>query len=280
LLDAAVIILLLTFLGCECKSDVSSLSPDSTPPSVVSTVPEDGAIGVAVDAVVTAVFSEEIDPASVGDSGVALMEADTDSVVAAFIDVNKATVYLTPSGKLKYSTSYNVIADSAIRDLSGNVMASDYSWSFTTSDYPFSTVYYTSFENDEDLEGWTFNGTRYLGEGSPQGGGEKSLHISCGCIWPCGRYVIPATDTDEYYKVSFWGKKGLSDEIGLAGIGTDYAYPDLITSQITNSDWTHYEDDRLLYCPAGKVLMILILGGGFAGDAEFYVDCIKVEKLN
>ncbi len=114
-------------------------APDTTLPTVTSTVPTGAAANVAVGSTVRAVFSEAIDPATVTGSTFELRNA-ANAVVASTVTYDAATrtATLTPSSSLATSSSYTATVrggtvDPRIKDLAGNALASSVSWSFTTN---------------------------------------------------------------------------------------------------------------------------------------------------
>lgn len=120
----------------------SSPTPDTTPPEVTLTSPTAGRAGVNLSAPVSATFSEGLNSATVGTS-TGELRTITGTLVPASVSYDGATltVTITPASPLAYSTSYRVTlkggaADSRIKDLAGNALASDYSWTFTTAAPP------------------------------------------------------------------------------------------------------------------------------------------------
>ncbi len=109
--------------------------PDTTPPTVQSVTPTTGASGVDPLSSITATFSEAMDPTTVSGSSVQLLDSSS-SVVAATVTYNSATntATLRPNAALLNSTTYSVILKGGIiKDVAGNALTSDYTWSFTTS---------------------------------------------------------------------------------------------------------------------------------------------------
>jgi Bacterial Ig-like domain len=102
---------------------------DVTPPTVVSTVPIDGATGVAVNTTISATFSEAIDPASLDNTS--FVTDGTDNVDGTLSVVGNTATF-TPTANLKTSTLYTVTLSTNITDLAGNHLAAPYTWSFTT----------------------------------------------------------------------------------------------------------------------------------------------------
>jgi len=113
---------------------------DTTPPVVQATYPTPDATNVHVSAVslftdanryvptITATFSEQIDPAT--------LTTDTFTVagVTGLVEYNAQTrtAAFIPTTPLSASTVYTATVGPGITDLVGNVMATAYSWNFTT----------------------------------------------------------------------------------------------------------------------------------------------------
>ena len=121
---------------------VTSVGPDETPPVVVSHVPASGAPAVAAGASVTATFNEPVDPATVDGATFELRDA-ANALVAATVSYSAAarTATLVPAGALAYSTLYTATirggaTDPRIKDVAGNPLAADVTWSFTTAAEP------------------------------------------------------------------------------------------------------------------------------------------------
>lgn len=113
---------------------------DLIAPSITSVLPVNGASAVLLNAAPFAQVSEAMDPASVNNSTVELRDAANVLVTAviSYDAVNKRIV-ITPAAALSYSTAYTVLIKSGaggVKDLAGNGIASDYSWSFTTMAEP------------------------------------------------------------------------------------------------------------------------------------------------
>jgi VCBS repeat-containing protein len=107
-------------------------APDTTPPIVSPpTSPDNNATGVAVGTNVTATFSEPILSGSVTATSFILSDG-VDNVVGTF-SVNGAIVTFDPSAPLLDNTTYTATLTTAVTDLAGNPLATNYSWTFTTS---------------------------------------------------------------------------------------------------------------------------------------------------
>jgi hypothetical protein len=111
---------------------------DVTPPTVVSITPAAGASNVDINTTVSVMFSEAMDPATVGSSSMALKVSSTSSTVAGVFVYDPSTriVTFTPSGALAYLTAYTMIVSTGARDLAGNAIAATFSSNFTTAAQP------------------------------------------------------------------------------------------------------------------------------------------------
>ena len=111
---------------------------DTTAPTVTAATPVSGATGVATSVTPTATFSEAMNAATITSANVELHTGTiTGPLVAAAVSVNAATnvVTLQPNTALAASTTYSVrirSGTSGVKDLAGNALAVDFSWSFTT----------------------------------------------------------------------------------------------------------------------------------------------------
>jgi len=111
---------------------------DTTPPAVASVTPAAAATGVGFGTNVSATFSESLDPASVTTSSFVLRDG-SGTAVAASVSASGSTATLDPTASLSPSTSYTATltgGSTGVKDLAGNALAADYSWSFTTAVAP------------------------------------------------------------------------------------------------------------------------------------------------
>jgi hypothetical protein len=115
--------------GAVTELNLTAEAPsDTTPPSVVSTSPANGASNVAVGTTVTATFSEAMNASTITTSSFTL------GGVSGSVSYNSGTytATFTPSAHLSYNTTYTANLSTAITDAAGNPLASAYSWSFDT----------------------------------------------------------------------------------------------------------------------------------------------------
>lgn len=108
-------------------------APDITPPTVSSTVPSPAAVGVAVNAVVTVTFSEELDASTVTETSAVLKEGATPIDTHVLYDHQTKKITIVPNQLLTALTVHNVDITTAIKDLRGNALAVLYTLTFTTA---------------------------------------------------------------------------------------------------------------------------------------------------
>lgn len=108
-------------------------APDSTPPTVSSTSPVDGATNVPVGAKPQVVFSEAMDPASITASTVQLLNSAGSPVPQAAgspaLSADGRTATITPSVALNENATYRIRViggSSGAKDKAGNPLSSTY----------------------------------------------------------------------------------------------------------------------------------------------------------
>ncbi len=107
---------------------------DITPPTVISTIPTDIAIGVTINSAMSATFSEALDPLSINTATFTLVQGITP--VLGVVTYAGITAVFTPAANLSVSTTYTANITTGAKDLAGNAIASSYVWSFTTGAAP------------------------------------------------------------------------------------------------------------------------------------------------
>ena len=122
----------------DARLECTRLGGDSVAPVVVATTPPGDATGVALDAAITATFSEELDRASVGPLSALLADAVSGARVPAAVayDAPARRVTLTPMAPLAAGTRYRVTmvgGAQGLADPAGNTLAASHFWQVTTA---------------------------------------------------------------------------------------------------------------------------------------------------
>jgi hypothetical protein len=101
-------------------------------PTVISETPADGAIGVCPSTVVSAIFSEGMNPTTINGTTFTVTGPGTTKVVGT-VSSTGSTAAFTPSGALALNTIYTATIWTGAQDAFGNALANNFVWSFTTS---------------------------------------------------------------------------------------------------------------------------------------------------
>jgi len=111
----------------------TAAAPDTTKPTVVATIPLNTATNVPLNQVLSATFSKAMNAATINAATFTLTGPGLTAVaghVAYASPGNTAT--FTPSANLAVSTLYTATITTAVADQSGNTLAVNYVWTFTT----------------------------------------------------------------------------------------------------------------------------------------------------
>jgi hypothetical protein len=117
-------------------------APDITPPTVISTSPVNSASAVAINSTITAIFSEPVDPVTITTAEFTLMNGT--NAVSGTVTYSGTMATFTPSTSLATNTLYTATITTGVKDLAGNAMSANYSWSFQTFAPATPTVISTS----------------------------------------------------------------------------------------------------------------------------------------
>jgi uncharacterized protein (TIGR03437 family) len=105
-------------------------STNTTPPTVISTAPANGAQSVAIATNISATFSEPMAPLTITTATFTLQNGATP--VSGTVTYSGTTATLTPLSSLAPSTTYTATITNGAQDLAGNALAGNYVWSFVT----------------------------------------------------------------------------------------------------------------------------------------------------
>ena len=113
---------------------VYTVTADTTAPTVSGTVIANGATGVAINTTVGATFSEAMNPATLTTATVTLLQGA--QTVLGTVSYSGVSVLFVPSNPLASSTLYTATikgGTNGAKDLAGNPLASDFTWTFSTA---------------------------------------------------------------------------------------------------------------------------------------------------
>ncbi len=129
-LRAGILVLLLAPLSACADQVVGWPRADQTAPTVTSTTPVDDALDVALNAPISATFSEAMDPETLSEATFSLRQGTTN--IAGAVIYSGVTALFAPTMMLDHDTLYTATITTGVTDLAGNEMAAPYEWSFTT----------------------------------------------------------------------------------------------------------------------------------------------------
>ena len=267
---------------------------------MAAVVPAADATGVSRNAPVTAQFSEAIAPASVTTSSFEL-RGPAGALVPANVSASGSTATLAPSAALAYETTYTATVkggSAGVKDQSGNALAADYSWSFTTtapaacpcSLWDTSTTPTTTATADTspmevgvrfqaDVSGYV-TGLRFY-----KGAGNAGTHV--GHLWTAAGQLL-ATATFASETASGWQEVSLSSPVAIAA-NTAYIASYFAPQGRYSLDRPYFLtgfDNAPLHAPAdatGAGNGLYSFGGGFPTGSyqgsNYWVDVVFLRTL-
>ena len=134
LFKGCMMLLLLSIFLTGCGSGVEDLLPnpnDDTAPTVLTTVPADGALNVATNRKIIVTFDEAMRPSSITAAGTFTLTGPGGAVAGevTYNVINHVAIF-TPSALLTAGLHTATITNAA-EDVSGNALAAAKTWSFT-----------------------------------------------------------------------------------------------------------------------------------------------------
>lgn len=109
----------------------TGVTQDTTPPAVSATFPASNSVGVVLNSTITVTFNKAIDPATINAQTFILLKDGATPVTGSVTYVGTSALF-SPAGNLSAGASYTATVTTGVKDLAGNALASDYTWSFTT----------------------------------------------------------------------------------------------------------------------------------------------------
>jgi hypothetical protein len=106
---------------------------DTSFPSIYLTDPPNGKENVPIDTRITATFDRMMNESTINEDTFSLKEKEKKEIEKAEkVHLEGGNAILQPATRLRPSTLYFVTITKDVKDVSGNSLAKDYSWSFKT----------------------------------------------------------------------------------------------------------------------------------------------------
>jgi len=219
----------------EARIECGSSGGDTTPPTIIANTPAAGTTGVAVNVSPTATFSEAMDASTLTTNTFTLVQQGQSTPLTATVSYTNQVATLDPSSDLLPGTTYTATVkggSSGAKDLAGNALGADVTWTFTTASA--STQYLSDLTWISMTNGWgPVEKDKSNGESGTNDGNTITLN---GTTYAKGlgahaasdvRYTIPAGCT------RFKASVGVDDEVGSNGSVVFQVYAD--TTKIFDS---------------------------------------------
>ena len=112
--------------------------PALAPPTVISTVPVNGAVAVPTNRALTATFNVAMTPATIDTTTFTLKATTSGTAVTGTVTYVAAgsVATFTPTANLAPTTEYTATITTGATDLAGTALAGNYVWTFTTAPLP------------------------------------------------------------------------------------------------------------------------------------------------
>jgi len=109
---------------------------EATPPTILSVLPTESTTNLAINSVLTIIFSEPMNPSTLNSSNLILSNGT--SVVPGVITMsadNRIATF-TPGSPLNFSTTYTMFVGTTVQDVYGNGLTQSKVWNFRTGSNP------------------------------------------------------------------------------------------------------------------------------------------------
>jgi hypothetical protein len=103
---------------------------DTRSPTILFTSPADGTLDVPVNHVITATFSEPMDPSTILPGTFFLHNGAI--TTAGEVTYSDMMAIFTSTARLENDNTYTATITTGVKDMAGNPLQTDYQWSFTT----------------------------------------------------------------------------------------------------------------------------------------------------
>ena len=124
----------------------TGVAPDTIPPTVIATDPNNSDTNVLVTKVISAIFSKVMNPATINATTFTLRKGT--APVTGLVTYTGSTASFTPTTSLAYNTTYIATITTGAKDMAGNALVNNYVWSFTTGLAPADVIPPTVISTD------------------------------------------------------------------------------------------------------------------------------------
>ena len=124
----------------------TGVAPDTIPPTVIATDPNNSDTNVLVTKVISAIFSKVMNPATINSTTFTLRKGT--APVTGLVTYTGSTASFTPTTSLAYNTTYIATITTGAKDMAGNALVNNYVWSFTTGLAPADVIPPTVISTD------------------------------------------------------------------------------------------------------------------------------------
>ena len=139
-------------------------------------------------------------------------------------------------------------------------------------------IYENSFERAQDTVGISGNGGFRFSTDVPPGGGNRSLEVAGGCIYPHVVFEIGPLSRECTVKIEFWGKL-LEGGGGGVNLSLDELNTTGIDVAVTDTQWHLYKPDQQIYCPENHTLQLSLNCGGIVAGSML-IDEIRIINID
>jgi len=109
--------------------------PDSTPPLILSATPANDATNVSVTSYLSVTFNEAMDQTTINEDSFYLRYGTYGAFFAGSLGYSGHTARFTPAG-MPFDAQMSATVTTGVKDLAGNALPSNYTWSFHTAPPP------------------------------------------------------------------------------------------------------------------------------------------------
>ncbi len=115
--------------------------PDVTPPEIIKVVPDDGALNIALNTIISVKFSEPVLKNSINSASISVKN-EKGVLIKGYTQYEDDQNLLTfiPESRFDYLSKYVITVNDGIKDFTGNRLKSSKIWSFTTIQTPDTTA--------------------------------------------------------------------------------------------------------------------------------------------